>query len=115
MRDGECPLGIAPWSGSVGQNGLRLCADGRGAQCNDKACQNDAPCTGSSKRERQISAYHSSEPADAQWLNRWLGGHIPVSDRNVTGLNDIVAKSSDRLGTDAKLLLITTRKWWVSA
>ena len=42
-------------------------------------------------------------------------GHLPVSDRDVTGRNDVVGQSSDRLGTDAELLLVTTWEWWVSA
>jgi hypothetical protein len=33
----------------------------------------------------------------------------------VTGRNGTGAQSSGRLGTDAKLLLITTRAWWASA
>ena len=32
----------------------------------------------------------------------------------MTGRNDTVTESSGRLGTDEKLLLITTQKWWVS-
>ena len=43
-----------------------------------------------------------------------LFGHLPVSDRHVTVRNDAVAQSSGRLGTDAKLLRITTRGWWRS-
>ena len=64
LRNGECPLGIAPWPGAVSQDGTRLRAERHGAKSSEKARQRDPSRARLSKSGQQISGYHSSRLAD---------------------------------------------------